>query len=53
VWNTFFDGAFDFSMAFDNFKRALTLFAISLLVLSYLHHFELHGLSYDKLYELS
>jgi len=36
-------------MAFDKFKRALTLFAISLLGLSYLHHFEMHGKAHNKL----
>ena len=49
MWPTFFDSAFDFSMAFDKFKRALTLFATSLLVFSYLHHFEMHALAFNKL----
>jgi len=49
MWNTFFDHAFDFSMAFDKFKRALTLFAISLLAFSYLHHSKIDALVYDKL----
>ena len=48
-WTTFFDNDFDFSMAFDEFKRALTLFAPSLLVFSYLHHLEMHAQAYDKL----
>ena len=48
-WTTFFDYYFDFSMTFDKFKRELTLFAISLLVFSYLHHFEMHAQAHDKL----
>ena len=36
-------------MAFDKFKRALTLFATSLLVFSYLHYFEMHATAHDKL----
>jgi len=48
MWNTFFDHDFDFSMAFDEFKRALTLFAPSLLVFSYAHHFEMHAQAHDK-----
>ena len=47
--STFFDHDPDFSMAFDKFKRALPLFAISLLVFSYLHHFEMHAKAHDKL----
>jgi len=46
---TFFDHAFDFSMAFDRFKMPLTLFATSLLVFSYLHHSKIHALTFDKL----
>ena len=46
---TFFDYYFDFSMAFDKFKGALTLFATSLLVFSYLHPFEMHAKAHDKL----
>ena len=42
MWNTFFDYAFDFSMAFDKFKKTITMFATSLLVFSYSHHFEMH-----------
>jgi len=53
LWNTFFDRAFNFSMALDKIKTTLTLFAISLLVFSYLHHFEMHGISYDKLLQAS
>ena len=49
MWSTFFDRDSDFSMAFDKFKRALTLFAISLLVFSYLYHFEMHTKAHDKL----
>ena len=48
-WTTFFDNDFDFSMAFDEFKRALTLFAPSLLVFSYSHYFEMHAKAHDKL----
>jgi len=36
-------------MAFDKFNRTLTLFATSLLVFSYLHHYEMHALAFDKL----
>jgi len=49
MWNTFFNHAFNFSMAFDKFKRALTLFATFLLVFSYLHHFKMHIKGHDKL----
>ena len=49
MWNTFFDHAFNFSMAFEKFKWALTLFATFLLVFSYLHHFEMHVKAHDKL----
>jgi len=49
TWSTFFDYDPDFSMAFDTFKMALTLFAISLLVFSYLHYFEMHAKAHDKL----
>jgi len=49
MWSTFFDHDFDFSMAFDEFKRALTLFALALLVFSYSHHSEMHAVVYDKL----
>jgi len=48
-WTTFFDYYFDFAMAFDKFKRALTLFAPSLLVFSYSHCFEMHAKAHDKL----
>jgi len=48
-WTTFFDYYFDFSMAFDKFKRALSLFVPSLLVFSYSHYFETHTKAYDKL----
>jgi len=46
---TFFDHAFDFSMAFDMLKMTLIIFAISLLVFSYLDHFEMHAPTFDKL----
>jgi len=36
-------------MAFDEFKRALTLFAASLPVFSYLHPFKVHAKAHDKL----
>jgi len=49
MWSTFFDHDFDFSMAFDEFKRALTLFAPSLLVFSYSHHSKMHAAVHDKL----
>jgi len=49
MWSTVFDHHSNFSMAFDKFKRAQTLFAISLLVFSYLHHFKMHAKAYDKL----
>jgi len=48
-WTTFFDYYFDFSMAFDKFKRALTLFVPSLLAFSYSHYFEMHAKAHDKL----
>jgi len=35
MWATFFDQTFDFSMAFVEFKRSLTLFAPSFVVFSY------------------
>ena len=49
TWSIFFDHAFDCSMVFDEFKRPLTLFAPSLLVFSYSHHFEMHAQAHDKL----
>jgi len=49
MWSTFFHHAFDFSMALDKFKRALTIFIVILLVLSHSHHFEMHATAYDKL----
>jgi len=49
MWSTFFDHDSDFSMAFDKFMRALTLFSMSLLLFSYLHHFEMHAKAHDKL----
>jgi len=48
-WTTFFDYYFDFSTVFDKCKRALTLFAMILLVFSYSHHFEMHAKAHDKL----
>jgi len=35
-------------MAVDEFKRPLTLFALSFLVF-YSHHFQKHAMTYDKL----
>ena len=49
MWNPFFDHAFDFSMAFDEFKRPLTLFALSFLVFSYSHNSMTHAVTYDKI----
>ena len=49
MWCTFFVHAFDFSMAFDEFKRLLTLFASSFLVSSYSHNSKKHAVTYDKL----
>ena len=48
-WTTFLDYYFNFSMAFDKFKRALTLFAPSLPVFPYSHHSEMHVAMHDKL----
>ena len=42
MWSTLFHHAFDFFMAFDEFKRPLTLFAPSFLVFSYSHNSEMH-----------
>ena len=36
-------------MAFDEFKRPLTLFVPSFLVFSYSLHSEMHVITYDKL----
>jgi len=47
--STFFDHAFDFCVALGEFKRPLTLFALSLLVFSYSHYSEMHATTYDKL----
>ena len=49
MWSTFFDHTFYFSMAFDEFKRPLTLFTPSFLVFSHSHHSEMHATTYDKL----
>jgi len=49
MWSTFFDHTFDFSMAFEELKRPLTLLASSLVMFSYSHHFEMHAITYDKL----
>ena len=49
MWSTFLDHAFDCSMAFDKFKRTLTLFAPRLLRFSYSHHSKINVMTYDKL----
>ena len=49
---TAFDYSADFSKAFDEFKRALTLFAPSLPVFSYSHHSEMHAAMHDKLLQV-
>ena len=49
MWSHFFDHAFYFVMAFDEFKRLLTLFASSFLVFSDLHNSEIYAVTYDKL----
>jgi len=49
MWSSFFYHAFDFSIAFDEFKRPLTLFTPSLPMFSYSHHFDIHATTYDKL----
>jgi len=49
MWSTLFHHAFDFFMAFDEFKRPLTLFAQSFLVFSSSHNFKIHATTYDKL----
>ena len=49
MWSTFFDYVFDFLTAFDEFKKALTFFAMILSVFSYSHHSEKHAAIYDKL----
>jgi len=46
MWSSFFD---DLSMAFNEFKRPLTLVAPSFLVFSYSHHSEMHATTYDKI----
>ena len=46
---SFLDHAFDFSIAFDKFKRTLTPFDPSLLVFSYSHSSDMHAITYDKL----
>jgi len=49
TWNTFLDFSLDFSMAFDFLKRAMTLFATIILILSYCHACKSHVVSFDKL----
>ena len=48
-WPNFIDYYSDFSMAFDEFQRPLTLFCPSLLVSSYSHYFEIYSKADDKL----
>ena len=45
----FFDHAFDSFTAFGMYKRALTSFASSVVVFSYLHHCEMYVIIFDKL----
>ena len=49
MWSTFFDHTFNFSMAFDKFKRAITFFSMILLVFYYSHHFQMRTAAFDKL----
>ena len=49
IWSTFIDHTFEFSTAFDEFKRPYTLFAPSFLIFSYSHNSEMHATTYDKL----
>jgi len=48
MWSTFFDHAFDFSKAFNEFKRPLALFAPSFPVFTYSHLSKMHATIYDK-----
>jgi len=45
-----FDHAFDFSTAFDEFKRPLSSFASSFLVFSYSPNSKMRVVTYDKLW---
>jgi len=49
MWSTFFDHTFEFSMVFGKFKRPLTFLASSFVVFSYLHHYEMHVVTYEAL----
>jgi len=49
MWSTFFDHSFDFSMAFDEFKRPLTFLPSFFVVFSYLNHFDMHAVTCNKL----
>ena len=49
MWTPFFDHAFDFFMALSKFKKTLTLFNLSLLMVTYSHLAQLHVLRFDKL----
>jgi len=48
-WIHFFDHAFNFSMAFDESKRPLTLFASSFLVFPYSHNSHMRTITHHKL----
>jgi len=49
MWNTFFDLPFDFSMAFDLLKKALSFFIVIILMLSYCHACESLVVTFDRL----
>lgn len=49
MWTTFFNHSFDFSKAFDKFKRVLDIIDTIVLVFSYLHAYELCAHTFDKL----
>ena len=52
MWSTAFPHTFDFSTVFGKFKRPLAFLTSSLVVFSYLHHSEMHAITYDKPCEL-
>ena len=49
MWSTFYYHAFDFSVAFDKFKRALIIYVVFLLVLSYLYYYRMYAQAHDEL----
>ena len=49
MWIQLFDHSFDFFKAFDKLWSSLTIFAIFLLMISYLYYYKMHALAYDKL----